>query len=166
MKRIFLIIALLSTTIIFAAAQQAKINTAYNNTLKAYFELKNALAKDQVDLAGQGAKNLVASIKAFPVAALAAGQQTAWKMQTAEIMKYAEPIISAKDLKLQRKSFEGLASPVIKLARTFKYAQQPLYVQYCPMVKRSWLNDVEAIQNPFYGSKMYDCGEVTETLSK
>ncbi|RZJ80949.1 MAG: DUF3347 domain-containing protein [Flavobacterium sp.] len=34
------------------------------------------------------------------------------------------------------------------------------------MAKKSWLNEVEAVQNPFYGSMMYDCGEVTETIAK
>jgi len=34
------------------------------------------------------------------------------------------------------------------------------------MGKYNWLNEVKAVQNPFYGSQMYDCGEVKETLAK
>lgn len=55
---------------------------------------------------------------------------------------------------------------MVKLAKAFNMNNEVIYVQYCSMAKKSWLNEVEAVQNPFYGSMMYDCGEVTETIAK
>lgn len=163
MKKIFLMIALLGATILTANAQAKQ---EFGKTLQAYFETKNALATDNVAKAGVGAKNLLANLAAFPVKTLSATQQAEWKKQSEELKKYATPIVTEKDLKAQRKSFENVSSAMIKLVKAVNLNSADVYVQYCPMVKRSWLNEVEDVQNPFYGSKMYDCGEVTETIAK
>lgn len=165
MKRILLMIAVCSATI-FGTKAQTTTQTAFGKTLQAYFETKNALATDHVAKAGVGAKNLLASLTAFPVKSLSATQQAEWKKQSEELKKYAAPIVAEKDLKAQRKNFENVSSAMIKLVKAVNLNSSDVYVQYCPMVKRSWLNEVEAVQNPFYGSKMYDCGEVTETIAK
>jgi hypothetical protein len=34
-----------------------------------------------------------------------------------------------------------------------------LKVAYCPMVKHSWLQAENTLQNPFYGRAMPGCGE-------
>ncbi|RYF85874.1 MAG: DUF3347 domain-containing protein, partial [Chitinophagaceae bacterium] len=46
----------------------------------------------------------------------------------------------------------------------FKLSDKPVYVQYCPMKKATWLSSEKQIRNPYYGSSMLTCGEVTETL--
>jgi hypothetical protein len=166
MKKIFLIIAVLSATISLSHAQDAKAKTEFNKTLTAYFNTKNALAKDNAALASTGAKSLLTSLSTFPVKTLTAAQQTVWKTQAEEIKKSATAMVPQTDLKGQRKSFGPLSSAMLKLARDLKLNNNEVYVQYCPMAKKSWLNEVEDVQNPFYGSMMYDCGEVTETIAK
>lgn len=167
MKKLFIIIALFSVGISAnLKAQSTVAKREFNNTLKAYFEAKNALATDNVAQAGAAAQGLLSNITAFPVKTLAAAQQAEWTKQTAEIRKFAAPMVKEKELKAQRKSFEYVSSAMIKLAKALQLNNKEVYVQYCPMVKRSWLNEVEAVQNPFYGSKMYDCGEVAETIAK
>ncbi len=162
-KYVFMILGLIAFTC-QTNAQSVVATREFNNALKAYFEAKNALAKDE--LAQDGATKLGVVIREFPVKTLSAEQQQEWPKIAAELTKYSKQIIDEKDLKAQRKSFENVSSAMIKLARTLGLNQQDIYVQHCPMVKRSWLNEVKEIQNPFYGSKMYDCGEVTEILSK
>lgn len=167
MKRIFLIIAVFSTTILTSVyAQDVKAKIAFNKTLTAYFDTKNALAKDNITLASEGAKIVLASLSIFPVKSLTPAQQTLWKAQAEEIKKAANSMVPLKDLKELRKSFWPLSSAMLKLTKELKLNAKEVYVQYCPMAKKSWLNEVEDVQNPFYGSMMYDCGEVTETISK
>ncbi len=157
----------ISTSILSSAyAQNTTAKTAFNKTLTAYFDTKNALAKDNVNLAKTGAKNLLSSLTAFPVKALPSSQQLIWHAQVEEIKKAANAIVGQKDLALQRKSFWPLSSAVLKLTKELKLNNNDVYVQYCPMAKKSWLNEVEEVENPFYGSMMYDCGEVTETIAK
>ena len=166
MKKIVVMISLLIVAVLTANAQSVVAKREFNNTLKAYFEAKNALAKDNATLASESVKTLIKNINEFPVKTLSATQQILWTKEAEVIKKSALAISTEKAIKEQRKSFWPLSSAMLKLAKEFKLNSKDVYVQYCPMAKKSWLNEVEAVQNPFYGSMMYDCGEVTETISK
>lgn len=166
MKTIITLIALFVATTNIANAQEVSAKKEFNATLSAYFETKNALAKDNATQASESVKNLVKSIDNFPVKELSAEQQITWKKEAEGIKKAALAISTEKAIKAQRTSFWPLSSAMLKLAKAFNLNSRDVYVQYCPMAKKSWLNEVEAIQNPFYGSMMYDCGEVTETIGK
>jgi len=166
MKKIVVMISLLIIAVLTANAQSVVAKREFNNTLKAYFEAKNALAKDNATLASESVKTLIKNINEFPVKTLSATQQTLWTKEAEVIKKSALAISTEKAIKEQRKSFWPLSSAMLKLAKEFKLNSKDVYVQYCPMAKKSWLNEVEAVQNPFYGSMMYDCGEVTETIAK
>jgi hypothetical protein len=166
MKKNLIVIALLIVSTFAANAQSVVAKREFNNTLKAYFEAKNALAKDNAEQAGESVKALIKNIDEFPVKTLSATQQTLWKTESETIKKAALAISTEKAIKVQRNSFWPLSSAMLKLAKEFKLNHSDVYVQYCPMAKKSWLNEVEAVQNPFYGSMMYDCGEVTETIVK
>lgn len=166
MKKIVVMISLLIVAVLTANAQSVVAKREFNNTLKAYFEAKNALAKDNATLASESVKTLIKNINEFPVKTLSATQQTLWTKEAEVIKKSALAISTEKIIKEQRKSFWPLSSAMLKLAKEYKLNSKDVYVQYCPMAKKSWLNEVEAVQNPFYGSMMYDCGEVTETIAK
>lgn len=165
MKKIIIII-LLSVTVVSLKAQNTTAKKDFNSALSAYFDIKNALATDNVKLSDASAKNLLAGLKTFPVQLLKPTQRTAWEKQQAMLKKHVQEMTTEKDLEVQRKHFESVSSAMIALVRAIGLNNNEIYVQYCPMVKRSWLNEVEDIQNPFYGSKMYDCGEVTDTIMK
>ncbi len=166
MKKIIVIIALFVATAVTATAQSVVAKREFNNTLKAYFETKNALAKDNAAKASESVKVLTSNLANFPVKTLSEGQQAIWKVEAEKIKKSAVEIASEKAIKSQRQSFWPLSTSMIKLAKALNINNEVIYVQYCPMAKKSWLNEVEAVQNPFYGSMMYDCGEVTETIAK
>lgn len=166
MKKILSIIALVVVATFTASAQSVVAKREFNNTLKAYFETKNALAKDNALLASESVKALLSNITAFPVKTLSESQMALWKIEAEKIKKAALEISAEKVIKTQRQSFWPLSSAMVKLAKAFNLNNAVIYVQYCPMAKKSWLNEVEAVQNPFYGSMMYDCGEVTETIAR
>jgi hypothetical protein len=166
MKQFFLIITIISGLLQPIKAQKSNDKTEFENALKTYFKLKNGLAADDVNKASTGSKELLASLKTFPIKTLTLPQQEELKKQLIEIQKYAALIVTERDLNMQRKSFERVALAMIKLVKVVNLNSNDVYVQYCPMVKRSWLNEVKEVQNPFYGNKMYDCGEVTETIAK
>lgn len=167
MKKILVVIALLSFTIsTITKAQSDVAKKEFNNTLKSYFDAKNALAKDDAALASTSVVTLIKNIDKFPVKMLSVSQQALWKTESVEIKKASLAISTEKVLKEQRKSFWPLSTAMLKLAKEFNLNNTDVYIQYCPMAKKSWLNEVEAVQNPFYGSMMYDCGSVTETIAK
>ena len=73
-------------------------------------------------------------------------------------------ISSTKDLKKQREYFADLSSNMATVAKSLQLGNQTIYLQYCPMKKSAWLSSEKQIRNPYYGSSMLTCGEVTETL--
>lgn len=166
MRKVFLIITLLSVTVLTANAQSDVAKKAFNKTLTSYFDTKNALAKDDLSLASSSAKNLITSLESFPIQSFTPAQRTIWTAQAEIIKTEAIALIAQKDLKAQRKSFWPVSSAMLKLTKELNLNSSDIYVQYCPMAKKSWLNEVTAVQNPFYGSMMYDCGSVTETIAK
>ena len=155
------IIAISSTKILFA---QSKTNASFNQLLSTYYEVKNALAADKKELAVQKAKTLSAKVDAVPHKDLPATQHTLWMEQAKIVKAKATELASGKDIKAQRKAFEGISYAMIKTIRNIKFNNTTVYIQHCPMAKASWLNEKEAIENPYYGSMMFDCGDVTETI--
>ncbi len=166
MNKIILFIALFVASAFTTNAQSVVAKREFNNTLKAYFDTKNALAKDNASLASESIKALTSNLENFPVKTLTETQLALWTVEAEKIKKAALEIAKERAIKVQRQSFWPLSSAMVKLAKAFNMNNEVIYVQYCPMAKKSWLNEVEAVQNPFYGSMMYDCGEVTETIAK
>jgi hypothetical protein len=75
----------------------------------------------------------------------------------------AGAIATAKDLKKQREVFANLSNNMVAVAKAVKLSVQPVYQQYCPMKKASWLSSEKTIRNPYFGSAMLSCGELTNT---
>jgi len=164
MKKIMImmaIIAIATTKITFA---QSKTDAPFNLLLTAYYDVKNALATDKKDLATEKVKVLSAKVEAIPHKDLPASQHMLWMEQAKVIKAKAAELAAGKDIKAQRKSFEGISYAMIKTVKNIKFNNATVYVQHCPMAKASWLNEKESIENPYYGSMMFDCGDVSETI--
>lgn len=164
MKKIMMMVAIIAiagTKLTFA---QSKTDVAFNQLLTAYYDVKNALATDKKDVAAEKVKALSAKVDAIPHKDLPASQHTLWMAQSKIIKTKATELAAGKDIKAQRKSFEMISSAMIKTVRNIKFNNAIVYVQHCPMAKASWLNEKENVENPYYGSMMFDCGDVTETI--
>lgn len=168
MKKIILSTALLLCAFVqFAMAQNAAVSAKFNKSLQTYYALKNALATDKPADAQKGSAALIVAIKEVPHKGFATdAQHQLWMEESALIQKSAAEMAASDDLKVQRKSFRAVSDAFVKLATELKVNDKNAFVQYCPMGKYTWLNEVKEVQNPFYGSQMYDCGEVKETLAK
>jgi len=164
MKKVMIIMTMMviaTTKITFA---QVKTDATFNQLLTAYYDVKNALATDKKDVAIEKAKILSAGVDAIPHQDLPASQHALWMEQSKIIKTKAAELASGKDIKAQRKSFEGISYAMIKTVRNIKFNNATVYIQHCPMAKASWLNEKENIENPYYGSMMFDCGDVTEII--
>lgn len=158
---------LLLTTIclLFCIAPTMAANapkTDLDGVLKAYFDTKNALAGDRT--AEKEGQILMTALKDFSTKKLTAAQKADWKTESQEVMKSIQPMLAESTLKAQRGLFKAVSNSMIKLLGSVKLTEGKIYVQYCPMAKASWLNEVEAVQNPYYGSGMYSCGSVKNRI--
>jgi hypothetical protein len=68
----------------------------------------------------------------------------------------ANAVGAAPDIDKARAAFGPLSDAVIKYANDFGLGE--LKVAFCPMARKSWIQEDGVIANPFYGSEMLTCG--------
>ena len=157
MKKVFLMLALIAIAFSQNSFAQDSTKAQPSQILNAYFKLKDALVGSNANGAAAYAGDLVNAINSNSVELVNESSRTA-------LIKDAVAISQSKDIKLQREKFADLSGNMVELAKTVKLSADPVYLQYCPMKKASWLSSVQAIKNPYYGNAMLTCGTVKETL--
>lgn len=134
-----------------ATALRTSEASEMSETMKAivgsYLSIQAQLATDKLD-----------GIKA-PAAALAARAE-ALGDGGAAMARAAKAIGASADIKAAREAFGVLSDAVIAAAKAEGWKDLgDTKLAFCPMVKRSWLQQDEKIRNPYFGSTMLECGE-------
>ena len=163
MKKIGIMIAFLFVLQINASSAQTKAAT--EKMFDSYFMLKNALASDSSVLAATDAKQLQKEISAVKSDLFSVDEKNVWLKETEDAQNAIAALTVTTDIAKQRKIFSTLSNAMIKIARVIKTGDKPIFLQYCPMAKASWLNEKKDIENPYYGKSMFDCGTVKEVLN-
>jgi hypothetical protein len=125
--------------------------------LAAYYNLKNALVVGDVNAAASNANEFLTTVNAIDYKVISEGNSHI-------LANDAGKIATTTDIKKQRDYFINLSSNMVEVAKALKLTNVPVYVQYCPMKKASWLSSEKEIRNPYYGNEMLTCGEVRQTL--
>lgn len=155
-------LSLILACVVLVANAQA--NTSVDKIAQAYLGLKNALVMSDVKAAKAKAAALLTVLSAPVDKTLKPDQQ---KLLTANLekLKFDSRHISESDaIDHQREHFESLSKNMYTVLSGLKANSTVLYQQYCPMKKAYWLSEKQAIENPYYGKAMMDCGEVKATL--
>jgi DNA-binding transcriptional regulator WhiA len=157
MKKIFLFIALFVTITTQSLFAQESSKAEPGQLLSLYYDIKDALVSGNAATASAKAGDFVKAISSIDAKVVGEANRDA-------LLKDVTVISNSKDLKEQRVSFAPFSENMISLAKTVKLSTDPVYQQYCPMKKASWLSNQQAIKNPYYGSAMLTCGSVKATL--
>ena len=157
MKSILLSVALFAAIFTQKANAQDSTKTQPSQLLTTYYTIKDALVGSNAKTAAEAAGDFVKAVNA-------ADKEILKEETRSALLKDANDIADSKDLNTQRQKFANLSSTMYALAKTVKLSPDPVYQQYCPMKKASWLSSNKAIKNPYYGKAMLTCGSVKETL--
>ncbi|MGN0019702.1 MAG: DUF3347 domain-containing protein [Sphingobacterium hotanense] len=145
----------------------ATANTQLAPVFKNYLAVKNALVATDAKAAATAAKALTTSIGQVEMGKLAHEEHEVWMKVMKGIHAEAASIEKSTDISKQRQSFMALSNHVYSLAKASK-GSTALYWQFCPMANNNkgayWLSAEDAIKNPYFGSKMMNCGEVKEKI--
>lgn len=136
---------------------QPNSKTDPSQLLSLYYDIKDALVGGNANTASAKAGDFVKAMNSTDINAF---NEASRKV----LLKDATHISESKDIKFQREHFAPFSDNMIALAKTVKLSAEPVYQQYCPMKKSSWLSNQQAIRNPYYGSAMLTCGSVKATL--
>jgi len=155
----FLIAVALTTTIYPAKifAQDSTKQYQLPQLLSYYYNIKNALVAGDAASASSNALSFAKAVNSIDYKVISEGNIHI-------LAKDAGKISDTKDLQKQREYFVSFSSNMAAVARAVKLTDEPIYQAYCPMKKAVWLSNEKAIKNPYYGSAMLTCGQVTATF--
>lgn len=149
------------------AAQPITKNTSFDDLYSAYFDLKDALARDNGQAAQQAAKKMEAVIAKVEVTKLEAASAATWKQYQRKLAFDTEHIAGIDENGHQREHFVTLSKNMYALMKAAK-PETPVYHQHCPMYNEGkgayWLSKQKAIDNPYLGKSMPTCGSTVETI--
>ena len=130
-----------------ATDKTPKAGTAMSRAvLDPYLKIQAALATDSMD-------EVTANAGRIATAAAALGAP-AVKIDTAAVQ-----LASASDINDARGKFGTLSSAVDTYMTGLTLTPpEGVKVAFCPMVHKPWLQEGEAIANPYYGKQMLTCG--------
>jgi hypothetical protein len=160
MNKYLFLVVVFAMTYIYVQAQQPTLNTV----LTGYYNVKDALVKSDSKSAASASGDLLKSITNIDMSAIPAKDHMAFMKLQDKLAYDARHISESSDINHQREHFTSLSANMVTLAKQAHLSLQPMYEDYCPMKKSYWLSDDTAIQNPYFGKTMPDCGKIAATL--
>ena len=145
-------------------------NTSFNAVLTAYYDLKNAFIKEDINVINNISTSLIAKASALKINELKADSlivNTA-KLYTQNLQDELSGLVKEADLENKRKSFQIVTNDMYDLIRTVKYDRAKVYLQHCPMAFKNkgadWLSNSAEIENPYLPKMMLDCGVIKDSV--
>lgn len=137
-----------------------------------YMTIQHALSHDDQAAAVAPTAEMETALNSIPTDDLEGEAQTAWRKYQSEFQQALSDMkASADDMGAKRMGFDHLSNTLIQTLRQFQTtAKADVYLYHCPMAfggkGGDWLQSHEGTENPYYGSKMFACGDLKETLVK
>ena len=130
----------MAATALLAGSASAELSPA---VAAPYLHIQTALAGDSIE-------GVAAAAEAIAGAAAELGDAGA------AVVTAARAVALADDLKKARATFGLLSNAVIGYARGAGLGE--LRLAFCPMARKSWIQEDGVIANPYHGSEMLTCG--------
>lgn len=148
----------------------AESKSALQPVISRYLLLKDALVNDDLKQAQTQAKQLQSVLNAINMEVFEGDAHILWMKHAKPLNTATSNIVKAKNIKGAREGFIPLSENMIVLMQGMKPASSALYVQHCPMADNNqgadWLSAEKEVRNPYFGSSMLSCGEVTDVINK
>ena len=154
------------------ASNTGPFNQSYNELLNAYYALADALVNSDTAKANSSSLSLGAAagqLKIDDITGDTSGtikETVRYYMET--LKTSSNSLLAGGDIEAKRKEFEVITDGIWSLTRIVRYDGQKIYYQYCPMAFDNkgayWLSNKPEIFNPYFGSKMLNCGEIADSL--
>ena len=147
-------------------------NQSFTSLINAYISLKDALVASDAAKATAAAQTLRTASDSLKVNEIK-GDSTGVIKETAQtytktISDSAQTLATEKDIERKRNIFGNIAESMWTLTRTVRYGGKKLFWEYCPMAFNNqgayWISYERDIKNPYFGSKMMNCGSVEDSI--
>lgn len=148
-------------------------NASFENTLTAYYALRDALVAGDTAQANTASSSLITAVSAIKLDELKSADTADIIIPTAKtytdgIASESKGLLGEADIEQKRRSFQMISTGLFDLVRTVRYDKQKVYMLHCPMAFNNtgadWLSNTTAIKNPYFGSRMLTCGSVVDSV--
>jgi Cu(I)/Ag(I) efflux system membrane fusion protein len=133
-----------------------------------YVRAGKALAGDDKAKAGSALAELGRALSGVDMKLFTGENHDQWMKAQSELKRLLDQAAQGKDLPALRELYLPISQQVFLIARRFGHAKT-LYLMNCSMAFNDkggqWLSDEKEILNPYFGSAMFKCGEVTQVLA-
>ena len=141
------------------------------NVVTDYYQLKDAFVATDAAKADEAAKKLAQSADAMKAALQNDSSADAQILPYLDTVRMSsEQLVAEQDSTTEKKRvhFETVSDAMYALLKNVELKNAAVYRQYCPMAFDDkgayWLSNESEIRNPYFGKKMLECGEVTDSL--
>ena len=144
---------------------EMKGDAASQVVLTDYFKLKDALVADDNAKAKEYGATMAKTLSDLDITKFSDTQKASLKDIIKDAVEHAGNIAKSP-IDQQREHFKMLNKDVTDMV-AITGTSNTLYEQFCPMFDggTSWLSMSKDIKNPYYGSKMLNCGEVQKEIN-
>ncbi len=136
--------------------------------IDAYLKVKDALVKEDEPATDKAVELMSEKVAAVIPTKLEGEGLKAWKNHQTLYEAKLKEMHHIKGLENKRSYFSHLSEIMYCTIKSFGLKQGNLFAIYCPIVFDGkgayWISDSKIIQNPYLGSKMPACGEISEEL--
>ena len=115
-----------------------------------YLKIESALANESAVGIGFNASAIASTVRGDPRKAL-----------PLKVAKQAEILAGSRNLSSAREAFKPLSKSLIQYLADHNITS-PYVEVYCPMVKASWIQKDNKINNPYMGDSMRSCGTIKQ----
>ena len=135
----------------------------------AYFEVQQALSRDNLQAAQSGTKKIADALGAVDMGLLDGPAHMAWMRESDNLKKSVDVMAGADDIEQTRSGFLLLSESMAAVAKQFGTAGvRPVLRFHCPMAFNGrgadWLQNKPETENPYFGAAMFKCGQQTEVI--
>lgn len=135
----------------------------------AYLEWKDELTNDNFDKAQKKAENMKLALEKVDITLFKGDTHTAWMNAQSQLSNGLQHVMHQSNIKDLRETFRLVSTHMVELTTMFNPFPKTLFVQHCPMANSNkgadWLSTQKEIRNPYFGSSMLTCGEVTKEIN-
>ncbi|MCP4589997.1 MAG: DUF3347 domain-containing protein [bacterium] len=143
---------------------------ALDPVVSAYLKVQQALSHDQHKDAQAAAKDLVLQLQGVDMTVLTGPAHHSWMKEAAGVAKTATQISESGNIKEARAAFALLSESMIIVAKRFGTGKKPVHRFHCSMAFDNrgahWLQAAAQTENPYFGSAMFRCGVLKETIGE
>ena len=133
-----------------------------------YLKWKDSLTNDDFAEAQKMATSMKSALDKINMSLFKVDAHNAWMKYQGSLSNSLEHVQHFSGIEHLRKAFQTVSSTMIDMTNTFKPLAETIYVQHCPMADNNkgadWLSTSKEIKNPYFGSSMLTCGEVTKEI--